>query len=251
MSRFVIMSMFWNDMDWIEASLEHVEYWKPDMHFICEGAWDRKFPARSTDGTREYIEEYQKKHDNVYIVDNIRDGKYRENQANTCNLVLRTADLKPNDWLMYNACDLYYFKVAIDMYKKMMETIDFDYPIFNLWNFWDSIELYYLHRTKQAMNLPHRIVKGARFFGTCDLSVDGKHYHDSKKCKAFQVPTIGFHYEGFREDDRLKDKYNVGDRKSPLIWNGGVKLKRRHVYKGEHPEFAIPVLKKKFFYEEI
>jgi hypothetical protein len=251
MSKFVIMSFFWNDMDWIEQSLKQAEYWEPDEHYICEGCWDRRYPARSIDGTREYIEAYQKEHDNIYVVDNVRDGKYRQNQANTCNLVLRTADLKPGDWLMYNACDVFYFKAAIDRYKDMMENWEFDYPVFDIWNFWDDIELYYLHRTKQAMNLPHRIVKGARFFGTCDLSVNGKHYHESGKCKPFQVPTIAFHYEGFRDQARLKQKYGVGDRKSPITWNNGIKLKRRHKYTGQHPEFAIPVLKQKFFYEEL
>jgi hypothetical protein len=249
--KFIIMSMFWNDSDWLQASLDHVEYWEPDEHYICEGAWSKKYPARSTDGTREYIEAYQKTHKNVYIVDNIRDGKYRQNQASTCNLVLRTADLKPGDFIMYNACDLYYFKAAIERYRDMMERIDFDYPVFDIWNFWNSIEKYFLHRTKQAMNLPHRIVKGAKFIGTDHISVDGKRYDESKKCKRFQVPTIAFHYEGFREPDRIMQKYSVGDRQSPVNWNNGIKLRKTHKYTGAHPEFAVPVLKEKFFFEEI
>jgi len=249
--KFIIFYPCWNDIDWIEASLSQIEYWVPDELYLCEGCWDNKYPARSTDGTREFIEEYQKNHDNVWIVDNIRDGKYRDNQVSTCKLILTLSEAKPNDWIMYNASDVFYFKYTIDMYKNLMENSSMDYPIFEIWNFWDSITKYYPHKTKQAMNLPHRVLKGTAFRDTCDITVNGKHYHESNKAMGIKVPTIAMHYEGFREPERLKQKYNVGDRQSPVKWNNGVKLKKTKVWNGDHPEFAIPVLKQKCFYEEI
>ncbi len=238
-------------MDWLEASLNHLLYWEPDEIYLCEGCWDSKYPRQSTDGTFEYLMEWKNGPDNAWVIENRQDGSYRENQAATCNQVRRLANLEPGDWIMYHACDAFYYKHAIDVYKNLMENADFDYPIFDIWNFWDSVNKYYLHRTKQAMNLPHRIIKGAEFVPTCDLTVGGKHYHESNKAMGLQVPMVEFHYEGFRNPDRLKQKYGVGDRKSPTEWNNGIKLKNRKVWNGAHPSFAVPVLKEKFFYETL
>jgi glycosyltransferase involved in cell wall biosynthesis len=250
-SKLIVFFPTWNNIEWLDSAFAHIEYWNPDQLYICEGAWDKKYPARSTDGTREYVEKYQHDKENVWIVDNIRDGKYRENQRSTCNLILRLSEAKPGDWIMYVAADCYFFKNAIDKYRELMEKENFDYPVWEVWNFWDSVTKYYPHRTKQQMNLPHRVKKGTHFTGTCHISLNGKKYHEHDNCTPFQVPQIGFHYEGIHNEERLEQKYNVGDRQSPVVWNNGIKLKQRNNWDGSHPSFAVPVLKEKFFYEEI
>ena len=238
-------------MTWIEASIAQIEYWEPDEIYFLQGCWDTKYPANSTDGTYEYIKEYQKTHEKVWIIDNYRDNTYRENQANTLNLALRIACAEAGDWIMYHASDVFYFKYDIDRYKRYMNIGAFDYPIYSIWNFWDCINKYYPHRTKQAPNLPQRVIKGAKFVPTCQLTIDGKLYYQSAKAKGMKVPTVQFHYEGIRDEERLHQKYDVGDRQSPVKWNNGIKLKKRTKYTGAHPEFAVPVLKQRFFYEEI
>lgn len=250
-SKFIIFAPFWNNFEWVKASLNHIDYWDYDELYLGNGCWDKKYPAESNDGTYEILKEYQSTRENVWIVDNIRDGEYRENQRNTCKLILELAQAKPNDWFMYSASDFYCFKNAIDVYKNLMENSSMDYPIFEIWNFFNSITHYYLHKTKSAMNLPHRIVEGAGFRDTCDITVNGKHYHQSPKTTGLKVPTIGMHYEGIHSPERLVQKYGVGDRKSPEVWNNGIKLKNRKIWTGAHPSFAISVLKDKFLYEEI
>lgn len=249
--KFVIFACYWNDMYWLEASLEHLLYWEPDEIYLAEGCWDSKYPERSTDGTRKHLEEWAKGRDNTFIIDNKQTHKYRENQAETCNAVLQTSELKAGDWIMYHASDVFYFKYDIDRYKRYMNIGSFDYPIYSIWNFWDSITEYYPHRTKQAPNLPQKVIKGAKFVPTCQLTIGGKLYYQSNQARGMKVPTIQFHYEGLREEERLRQKYGVGDRQSPVTWKNGIKLKKRTKYTGGHPEFAIPVLKQRCFYEEI
>ena len=244
--KFVVFACYWNDNgDWLEASLKQVLYWKPDEIYLCEGCFDKNYPARSTDGTREYLEKWAKDKDSVWIVDNIRDGKYRENQANTCNLVLRLADIKTGDWIMRVDCDAFYFKHDIDVYRNLMTINNFDYPIYSIWNFWNCIDKYYPHRNKNMARLPYRYIKQAKFMPTWLLTLNGKSYHESNKTTATKLSMAEFHYEGLRDKERLHQKYDVGDRTSPTKWKNGVKLKKRTVYKGRHPEFAIPVLEEK------
>lgn len=243
----VIFFPCWNDMDWMEAAIEQLEYWAPDKLYFCEGAWDTRFPAQSTDGTREFVEKYVKEHKNCWIIDNVRDGEYRQNQASTCSMVMRCAQVKPGDWVMYQACDFYLYKSDIDLYKQYIAEDAFDYPRFEIRNFWQCTTLYYPKWTNQALNLPWKFVKDAFWIPTCHLCVKGQQYHESPHVRQKTLPIAGYHYEGFRLPQRLEDKYAVGDRQSPIVWNGGEKLKdgNRVKYTGGHPEFVRKNLKEK------
>lgn len=245
MENLIIFYPCWNDSDWIQAATEQIEYWGYGQLYFCEGCFDPKFPARSTDGTREFVMDYKNNHDNVYVIDNIRTQDYRTNQAMTCNLVLELSKQKENSWIMYQASDFFMLKKHIDIVKGLMKVAKYDYPIFEIWNFWNSITKYWPKWTDQSPNLPYRIAKGAKFIPTCHLSVKEKMYKDILSGHRLKVK--GFHYEGMRSPERLKDKYAVGDRQSPVVWKGGEKLKNRQTYTGVHPEFAIPVLKEKGF----
>ena len=246
MSKLIIFAVVWNDMDWLKAMIEHIEYWNPDRLYFCEGCFDKKFPARSTDGTREYLMKYKNTREHTYVLDNIRDQDYRMNQAMTCNQVLQLSDIQTGDWIMRVDCDAFYLKAHIDQYKKLMETSYHHWVEYEIWNFWDSVTKYYPHWTKYIARLPFRYIKGATFKPTWVLHLDGKPYHESNTI-GVRVAIKELHYEGMREPKRLKDKYAVGDRQSPEVWKGGCKLKNRQIYTGPHSEFAIPVLRKKGF----
>jgi len=245
MSKFIIMLATWNDMDWLKPCLEQIEYWNPTHLFLSEGCWDPKFAARSTDGTREYLEKWAKDKPNVWILDNIREAGYRTNQANQCKLVTRLADAKPGDWFMYQAVDFYLYKSDIDLYKKYMAENAFDYPRFEIRNFWQCTTLYSPKMTNQALNLPWRLINGFYWRPTCHLWVDCKPYHESPHPRQKTLQIKGYHYEGFRDAERLKDKYAVGDRQSPTVWKGGSKLKNRERYEGLHPQFVRETLERK------
>jgi len=246
MARLIIFFPTWNDRDWLEAQIKQIEYWNPDKLYFCEGAWDSRFPARSTDGTWEYIMDYKNKREKTYVVENIRDQDYRMNQAMTCNLILELSRAEPGDWIMYQACDFFLLKSHIDRYKKLMAESNMDYPIHEIWNFWDTPHKYYPRWNDQSPNLPYRIVKGMKFIPTCHPAIGGKIYKDHPTPTGLKIDNmVGFHYEGFRNDERIKDKYAVGDRQSPVVWKDGIKLKKRVDRIGVHPEFAIDVLKEK------
>lgn len=180
-------------MDWLEASLKQIEYWKPDMTYLCEGCWDPKFPARSTDGTREYLEKWQKGRENVWIQDNLRVSDYRQNQANQCRLVTQSSGAEPGDWMMYMACDFYMFKSHIEMYKDMMKSNSFDYPIFEIRNFWDTTTKYFSKWAEMALNLPWRLVKDFNWEPICHLAKDGVLYNNHKKVRGKKIDVKGFH----------------------------------------------------------
>lgn len=245
--QLVIMATFWNDMDWLQASLNYLERWCADKIYLCEGCFDKNYPARSTDGTREFIEKYQKTHKNVWIVDNARTANYRQNQANTGKLVTRLSEMKHGDWIMRVDCDFFIYQSDIDLYKQYIEENVFDYPRFEERNFWDSSKLYHSRWSNQNLNLPWRFVEGAYWIPTFHLCLKGKQYHESPHVRQKTLKISGYHYEGFRSKERLKDKYAVGDRQSPTVWNNGIKLKKRLDYNGYHPEFVRKVLKQKGF----
>lgn len=64
----IIFATFWNERFWIQASLAQIEALHPDEIIICDGCFDPNVPNYSTDGTREIIEAFVKKHPNARIV---------------------------------------------------------------------------------------------------------------------------------------------------------------------------------------
>jgi hypothetical protein len=241
----VIFATYWNDMDWLEASLEYLEYWKPDKIYICEGCFDIKYPPRSTDGTYEYLEKWCKHKPNATLVLNSRLEDYFTNQASVCNQVLELSNIQEGDWLLRIDCDHFMFKAHVEIYREFMKQ-DFDYPILEVYNFWDTTKKYFSKWTDQSIYLPYKYHAGAKIVPVCHLAINGKLYKDIPELKGLKTQLKGFHYEGFRSPERLKQKYDVGPahRQSPVTWKDGLKLRDRRDYDGPHPEFAEPVLKK-------
>jgi len=60
-SNIIILATFWNEIEWIEASLAQIERIDPIEIIICDGNFDPSVKNRSTDGTREKIEQFLKK----------------------------------------------------------------------------------------------------------------------------------------------------------------------------------------------
>ena len=70
--RLIAHARYWNDIQWLDASLKHIDAWAPDVIVISEGNWDPAWDARSTDGTCEAIAAYAKGRPDVIVMENAR-----------------------------------------------------------------------------------------------------------------------------------------------------------------------------------
>ena len=59
-TNIIILATFWNEIEWIDASLAQIEKINPKEVIICDGNFDPSFENKSTDGTREKIIEFTK-----------------------------------------------------------------------------------------------------------------------------------------------------------------------------------------------
>lgn len=227
-------------MDWLEASLEQIDYWNADKVIVCEGCWDSAFPPRSTDGTLKILKEYCV--GSHVLIENLRDKKYRLNQANTSNKAMKIAKAKPGDYVLVIDCDHFYFKKDIDLMKEKMGS--YDLSCFKVINFNTGIDKYWDCHDNSSAKTPYRLLKGAQWMPTNQLYVGTKLYRELNVIKKWNTGIWGYHYEGLRNEKRYEEKYSVADRKSPKEWKDGIKIKQQKNYDGLHPEFVIPTLKK-------
>jgi hypothetical protein len=248
MSRLIAHARYWNDeADWLEASLAHIDLWEPEITILAEGNWDPAWPARSTDGTRQVLEAYTARRDNIYLVDNVReDANYRNNQAETSNLAMSIAQAEPGDWMIIIDCDHFYSNADIRRIRELMadEGDDFDYLVHPTRSFFYDISSCETRTDEVGTKLPYKILAGCRWIPTNHLSLDGKKYRDHRDVRRRDVDVAGMHYEGLRTSSRLDEKYKIGDRKSFAAHNDGERLRQLEAYAGSHPELAGPVLEK-------
>ena len=58
MRNIILFATYWNERQWIEASLAQIEAIDPCEVVICDGCFDDRKENRSTDGTREVIADW-------------------------------------------------------------------------------------------------------------------------------------------------------------------------------------------------
>lgn len=248
--RLIILARYWNDMDFLSASLDQIEYWNADLIYLSEGSWDQKIEPRSADGTREFLEEYAKDKQNVFVIDNVRTNvNYRINQADTSNLVMKLSKCKSDDWMMIVDVDQFYSKQHIDKVKDIIENegSTFEYFNYKVCNFLYNIEEYDETYDNNQSRLPSKIVSNASWIQTNHLSVNGITYDRSNLVRRKVLEDVyAVHYEGMRSKNRLTLRYSVGDRKSFWEFNQGSRLKNLKVFSGEHSTFASKTIDKYF-----
>jgi len=246
MSRLIISARYWNNTDWVGASLKHVDAWEADEVWVSEGNWDRKMSSKSTDDTREIIEDFALSRNNFNVFDNPRShDDYRYNQALTSNMVMKYARVEVGDWMLiidsdhfYSLKDIKYIKEEIRYYGNY-----FDYYILDTYCFFNGIDKYGIHHDTMGTKLPYKIVAGARWIATNHLSVNNKMYVNIPSLRDNRTPVNGYHYEGILSENRFKEKYSIGDRKTPEKCG---RLENLSEYYGAHPELAVPVLRDRF-----
>lgn len=245
MNRLIVSARYWQNIDWVQASLKHIEAWGADEVYISEGSWDQQFKPRSTDGTREVIEDFAQGKENYHVFDNTRiSDNYRYNQALTSNVVMASAKAEVGDWMLIIDSDHMYAKEGISFIKKLMvDSYDFfDYFTTETYCFLRGIDEYVVYFDDLGTKLPYKIIDNrCSWIATNHLSINGRMYRDIKEAREFRVKVNGLHYEAQMSKQRFKEKYSIGDRKTP---EGAGRFKDFKKFEGKHSEFAIPVLKK-------
>ena len=61
MRNLILFATYWNERQWIEASLAQIEAIDPMEVIICDGCFDDSKDNKSTDGTREIIKDWVSK----------------------------------------------------------------------------------------------------------------------------------------------------------------------------------------------
>ena len=140
-------------------------------------------------------------------------------------------------------CDHFYFKNDIDSVRELIanEGDSFDYLTYKVYNFFDGINRYYERMDINAAKLPYKVVKGTHWIPTSHPAISG-HMYCKTSLKKRELDIYAMHYALARLPKRLDSKYKIGDRQTPLEWNGGIMMMQLKEYNNKHSEFAIKTL---------
>jgi hypothetical protein len=237
-----LIARYWNEIEWINTSLKYILQWNPDKIIISEGNWSShpSFKGRehSTDGTREVIEDFVKaNHERSILIDGVHDSAdYRTNQAATCNKALELSDAKIGDWFITIDCDSFIHDWAIEKLKDGME-LDYKscyFPYFIHHFFWD-LETCALLQDIHGNLLPRKIVEGAKFITANHFGIGKNYYTGIPTIKSYPLTTIrGHHYCHIKNEQRVIDRYNMGDKLKQKPEKKGYD-KKRIPFTGVHP----------------
>lgn len=249
----IVLATYWNEIDWIELSLRQIDELDAEEVIVCEGCFDPKYPIRSTDGTRECIEEWAAKRNEVTIVSamrvarwktvssvlrgagpglslsparlvhgvaSLRKSRYRINQAYTFSMMIRHSRLwRPGAWYMTIDADQYYPKDMISRFRNLC-TPESDVGLLTASErtFISDFQHYTTDYEKRPYNnMPHRIHSRMFVRPTRDVLIDSW-FRTFKHIEYYRTVHVGeyFHYK-FRPGDpnRTALTYAVGDRASP------------------------------------
>lgn len=274
-SPLVIFATYWNEIDWIHASLEQINLINPEEVIICDGCFDPSQPNYSTDGTREVIEAFVAEQCNRKMISAIRltrpqhilewfrnlpheitspfaiprlrmlprlmrENSYRLNQAATFNYMIRLSKcFAPNRWFMSYDCDQFYDDDMISKFKQLEEFEKINILVSQEKTFFGSFKQYTEdYEQRDYNNMPHRAFPDTRFIPT-------RHPARPKKnrymiCSEFETAKYYagwvYHYH-IRSQEREKLSYNLGNRKPP-----SPERTITQPYKGKHPS----IIKKHF-----
>lgn len=275
-SNIVLFATYWNEIEWIEASLAQIDKINPKEIIICDGCFDPKYPPYSTDGTREIIESFVASRNNAKLISPIRESRlnhlkmwfqrlpheqsniitmpklkiaskhyllmnvYRLNQASTFNYMIRESKhFKKNTWFMTYDCDQFYSDQMIDEFNQIGNDHQHNIYVGKEYTFFNQFNQYsQIYEKRDYNNMPHRVTDDIRFIPTRNPA--RVHNGSYAVCSTFdeKKKNVGiiYHYR-IRSKEREEMTYQVGDRKPPEK-----ERTETQEYKGEHPNII-----KKFF----
>ena len=253
-NNLIVIATYWNEKDWIDASLAQIDALNPKKVIIVDGCFDPKIENRSTDGTREKIEAWVKERDNAELINAVRQSRtaslrylfwtnvnwrnwplrilmtiyynrtnvYRLNQASTFTKALCQAGTQPGDWVTHSDSDQFYTDNVIRNIISEVNSSDSDAELLtaNELTFFTDFKHYTTDYEKRNYNnLPYRMKKNTLIVPTRDV-VSEKYPKPRMygKDAAIVKKSVGtYHHYKFRpfDKERTAATYKVGDRKKP------------------------------------
>lgn len=254
-NNIIVFATYWNEIDWIESSLEQIDKINPIEVIICDGCFDDRKKNKSTDWTREIIEKWVWERNNARMISAIRvphkingffwllknfnfpnivriytaaiamiENKYRINQALTFNHMRNISNhWKEWLWFMNYDADQFYSDEIIENIKKYCNQKNKYWLLTaNENTFFNDFENYTDQYEKRDFNnMPHKIYSNTFVKPTRDnhreYMFSRKYYKDDSSIISKVIGTYN-HYK-FRPINvaRINDGYNLWDRKPPNI----------------------------------
>lgn len=266
-NNLVLLATYWNEIDWIDPSLEQIDLIRPVEAIICDGCFDPTYPNMSTDGTREKIEAFAAQRPWVKMITakrltrpghvrywfhdyhgaepristlparliglaKLRFHPYRLNQAATFNHMISISEnFRPGNWVMTYDCDQFYSDSLLEKFKSLSADTPFDILGGHEYTFFKSFHTYTdKYEARIHNNLPHKIYRTSRFVPTRHLVVQkGVRYREYPDWAWISSDDVYFHYR-LRPAEREQAGYALGDRKPPAAHRCEV-----WPYEGRHP----------------
>jgi hypothetical protein len=270
-TNITIFATYWNEKDWIEASLAQIDAIDPQEVIICDGCFDPSKPNYSTDGTREIIEKWVSERPHTRMISALRLSRihglynifsrhitlkflplrkimifyylrtnvYRINQAATFNKMTELAKhWKPGNWSMFMDADQFYPDEMIDAFKQVCDNPNSDIDLITakertfFGNFDEQTTEY---EARNFNNMPHRIKENILIVPTRDTILEEyprpQVYGKHPDIKRFDAGYY-LHYK-FHPFDKEREAaaYTLGDRKPPSA--SKYKMEK---FEGEHPK---------------
>jgi len=252
-TKISVFATYWNEKNWIEASLAQIDAINPHEVIICDGCFDPSKPNYSTDGTREIIEKWVEGQPTARMISASRHSKigglfyifgkkikfrllpvrvlmffyylhtniYRINQAATFNKMSRMSKFwKPGNWFMTLDADQFYPDEMIEKFKQICDTKETTVDLITAseMTFFKNFNEFTTEYDKRNYNnMPHRIKKYTLIVPTRDIVVEKyprpKAYGKDPSIRKQDVGSY-FHYK-FRLKDQSRTKVGntLGDRK--------------------------------------
>lgn len=256
-NNLIIFATYWNESDWIDASLKQIDALNPKEIVICDWCFDPKIPNHSTDWTREKIEKWISKRDNAKLISAIRvpnklvwflrlfkwykfnnlirlysaflamiENIYRINQAITFNYMREISDKWKNwDWFMNFDADQFYSDETIKNIIKICNSKN------NYWLMTAKEKTFFLnfleytqdYEKRTFNNMPHKIYSNTFVKPTRDnhreYFFSRKYYINDSNVKSIDVWTYNHYKFRIKDKKRVSKWYTLWDRKSPILSN--------------------------------
>lgn len=223
-NNIILFATYWNEIDWIKASLKQIDIINPIEIIICDGCFDSKYPNRSTDGTRKIIKSFVNKRENARLISAVRvdrftgvikmlrghkksrfiskfsparwkavyksmkDNIYRVNQALTFQYMISISKLwKPGRWFMVYDCDQFYLDEMIEKFKICNKKTKYGLLTSYELTFFQNFQYYTADYEKRNFNnMPHKIYKDTSIWPTRDLVIENFSFAGIRPRKFFE-----------------------------------------------------------------
>ena len=269
-----MLATYWNEIEWIKPSLDQILKIDPVEIIICDGNFDPRVENRSTDGTREIIEQFVKENaDRARMINAIRTNKfnrgfrffkdagfkednikparlkytlasqfkineYRVNQALTFAKMMNISrQWKVNTWAMTYDADQFYPDYMIEEFDLVNETSDYQLLTANEFTFPENFKEYTEHyEIRKWNNMPFKIQKNMAVYPTRHFVVENFFNFRHISEINFQKSVGNYYHYKFRNNiSRSEAGYSLGDRQAP----SSARYKGIEKFVDDHPKSVI------------